>query len=165
MRRRQFFGACAGAAAMVSALTSSAGSPAGPPCRPGRNSEGLVPPFSLSVMLWTVYQKLPFASASRKSGAGRIPRSGVSGGVQEFYQAGFRQISSQKARTRPSPWTPPAASLTACVIPLSATRFWMKCAPSFPVLEELECRKLICFPETKFPVRAISKCTIVAWKV
>ena len=56
MRRRDFFGACAGAAAAsavpVSLLEAASEPVAGP--------ESGTPPFSFSVMLWTVYEKLPF---------------------------------------------------------------------------------------------------------
>ena len=64
MRRRQFFGACARAGATVAAAASAATalSAATRLADSGATqaSPNATPPFKLSVMLWTVYEKLPF---------------------------------------------------------------------------------------------------------
>jgi hydroxypyruvate isomerase len=62
MRRRKFVGACAGAAAGIAAAAKTLASPStvsGAPDTPGV-------PFSLSVMLWTVYRELPFEQRLEK---------------------------------------------------------------------------------------------------
>src|ERR1700738_4457151 len=62
MRRRQFFGACAGAATATAASAVTAGSAA--TCLADSDAAQATvngtQPFKLSVMLWTVYEKLPF---------------------------------------------------------------------------------------------------------
>jgi hydroxypyruvate isomerase len=69
MQRREFFGACAGAA-----LTSSASlgtpisrlAPSTVHVASAESSSQAAPPFHFSVMLWTVYPKLPFADRLEK---------------------------------------------------------------------------------------------------
>src|SRR6266704_1551734 len=60
MRRREFVGACLGAA-----LTSAAPSPPFESCSPAA-AEADGAPFSISVMLWTVYRDLPFPQRLQK---------------------------------------------------------------------------------------------------
>jgi len=64
MRRRQFFGACAQAGATVVAATSAATALSAANCLSDslapQATANSTPPFKLSVMLWTVYEKLPF---------------------------------------------------------------------------------------------------------
>jgi hydroxypyruvate isomerase len=61
MHRREFMGACAGAALTAADLRSSA---AGLPIPAPAEAEGV--PFSLTVMLWTVYRDLPFPARLEK---------------------------------------------------------------------------------------------------
>src|SRR5215467_11959653 len=58
MHRREFMGACAGAA------LSAAASAAPMPVRTPVEADGV--PFSLTVMLWTVYRDLPFSQRLEK---------------------------------------------------------------------------------------------------
>src|ERR1700737_21796 len=63
MRRRQFFGACAGAAATTAAASAATAVSAATRLADSEAAQATVngtPPFKLSVMLWTVYEKLPF---------------------------------------------------------------------------------------------------------
>ncbi len=60
MRRREFVGACLGAA-----LTSAAPSPSFESRAPAA-AEADAAPFSISVMLWTVYRDLPFPQRLQK---------------------------------------------------------------------------------------------------
>jgi hydroxypyruvate isomerase len=61
MRRREFMGVCAGAALTASGATSSF---AAPPVLAVADAEGV--PFSLTVMLWTVFRDLPFGERLEK---------------------------------------------------------------------------------------------------
>lgn len=58
MRRREFMGACAGAAVTAAAGRASASTSMLPP-NPPTDTDGV--PFTLTVMLWTVYRDLPFS--------------------------------------------------------------------------------------------------------
>src|ERR1700682_4308728 len=64
MRRRQFFGACAQAGASVAAASAAGAAVSAATCfadsDAGQATATAAPPFKLSVMLWTVYEKLPF---------------------------------------------------------------------------------------------------------
>ena len=61
MRRREFMGACAGAALTAAAARSSAEAL---PIHAPAEADGV--PFSLTVMLWTVYRDLPFSQRLEK---------------------------------------------------------------------------------------------------
>ena len=61
MRRREFVGACMGAALAAPLAATALPWPAG-----GRGPAPAGPPFKLSVMLWTVYEKLPFEQRLEK---------------------------------------------------------------------------------------------------
>ena len=60
MRRREFMGACAGAAVTAAAGRASASTAMLPP-NPPTDTDGV--PFTLTVMLWTVY---PFVRIGEK---------------------------------------------------------------------------------------------------
>lgn len=62
MRRREFMGACAGAAVTAAGRTSA--STAMLPPNPPADTDGV--PFTLTVMLWTVYRDLPFPQRLEK---------------------------------------------------------------------------------------------------
>ena len=62
MRRREFMGACAGAA--VTAAARAPITPSTPPPSAAPEADGV--PFTLTVMLWTVYRDLPFPQRLEK---------------------------------------------------------------------------------------------------
>src|SRR6266446_6304233 len=64
LQRREFVGACAAAALAGAAVGPSAIARTAPAARAASESEGV--PFSLSVMLWTVYRDLPFEQRLEK---------------------------------------------------------------------------------------------------
>src|SRR6266478_4027341 len=78
LQRREFVGACAAAALAGAAVGPSAIARTAPAARDASESEGV--PFSLSVMLWTVYRDLPFEQRledrDRRSKASRRGRTG-----------------------------------------------------------------------------------------
>src|SRR5215813_14474 len=61
MRRREFVGACLGAA-VASPLATTVFASSSPSAKPPASG----PSFELSVMLWTVYEKLPFEQRLEK---------------------------------------------------------------------------------------------------
>jgi hydroxypyruvate isomerase len=61
MRRREFVGTCIGAAVASPFATAGLASPS-----ESREPAASGPPFKLSVMLWTVYEKLPFEQRLEK---------------------------------------------------------------------------------------------------
>jgi hydroxypyruvate isomerase len=63
MRRREFVGACAGAAAGMATAAKKLAAPSIASAAPDTPSV----PFSLSVMLWTVYRELPFEQRLEKA--------------------------------------------------------------------------------------------------
>src|SRR5690242_1630431 len=63
MRRREFMGVCAGAAVTAAAGRASTTAPMPPPNSP---AEAVGVPFTLTVMLWTVYRDLPFPQRLEK---------------------------------------------------------------------------------------------------
>src|SRR3989442_8172194 len=68
MRRRQFVGACT-AAAIAAPLGTPISALASVPSDLALAAPSADPPFKLSVMLWTVYPKLPFAERLEKVAA------------------------------------------------------------------------------------------------
>src|ERR1700730_18449229 len=64
LQRREFVGACAAAALAGAAVGPSAIARTASAARAAAESEGV--PFSLSVMLWTIYRDLPFEQRLEK---------------------------------------------------------------------------------------------------
>jgi hydroxypyruvate isomerase len=145
VRRRQFFGACAGAAVATAAA---------PPCFAHSNSAQAtvtgVPPFSLSVMLWTVYEKLPFDQRLEK-----VAEAGYSAVelVSEYKNWSKDDYSRFRGKKRELNLTVDAASGISRSLCDAAQRdaFLDEVRAKLPVLEELECSKLIVLSGDKVP--------------
>ncbi|HMI49993.1 MAG TPA: TIM barrel protein [Candidatus Saccharimonadales bacterium] len=92
MRRREFVGACIGAALAPPPVMNSLASPAG-----GRGSARSGPPFQLSVMLWTIYEKLPFAQRLEKVAEAGFHAVEL---VSEFKDWSKQQFADARAKKR-----------------------------------------------------------------
>jgi hydroxypyruvate isomerase len=150
MRRRQFFGACAGAAAASSSITAaSAASLFANPAAVPQSAAGM-PPFSLSVMLWTVYGKLPFDQRIEK-----VVQAGYSAVelVEEYKnwsKEDYARFRAQKNRLHLTVDACSGISHSLCD-PAQRDAFLDEVRAKLPVLEELECNKLILLTGDKVP--------------
>jgi hydroxypyruvate isomerase len=153
MRRRQFFSACAGAAAAtatasaataVSAATYLADSDA------AQATANSTPPFKLSVMLWTVYEKLPFDQRIEK-----VAEAGYNAVelVNEYKNFSKEDYVRFRAKKRELHLTVDATSGISHSLCDSSQRdaFLNEVRAKLPVLEELECNKLIVLSGDKVP--------------
>ena len=151
MRRRQFFGACARAGATVAAA-SAAGAAA--TCfadsDAARATVNGTPPFKLSVMLWTVYEKLPFDQRIEKvAEAGYLAVELV----EEYKNFTKEDYARFRAKKRELNLTVDATSGISHSLCDSSQRqaFLDEVRAKLPVLEELECNKLIILSGDKVP--------------
>jgi hydroxypyruvate isomerase len=137
MRRREFVGACAaaalaGAAAGPSAMARTA--PAASEC------EGV--PFSLSVMLWTVYRDLPFEQRLEKVAEAGYHAIELVGEFKDWKKQDFAGARRKKRELgiefdgTTGVWQPLADA--------SAREVFLKSLREFiPTMRELECTRLI----------------------
>ena len=145
MRRRQFFGACTGA---VAAATASATFP--PTIFGAAEPATGLPPFSLSVMLWTVYRDLPFEQRLEK-----VAEAGYTSVelVDEYKNWNKEDFARMLARMRQLGISVDATSGINRSLCDSDQReaFLKEVRDKLPVLEELECKKLIILSGDKVP--------------
>ncbi len=147
MRRRQFFGACAragatvaaaasGASAAVSAATCFADSDA------AQATAEAMPPFKFSVMLWTVYEKLPFDQRLEKVAEAGYHAVEL---VNEYKNFSKEDYARFRAKKRELNLTVDATSGITHSLCDSSQRddFLDEVRAKLPVLEELESHKLI----------------------
>jgi hydroxypyruvate isomerase len=154
MRRRQFFGACAGAGATVAAASSAgavmsaatglADSDAAQGIAPG------TPPFKLSVMLWTVYEKLPFDQRLEKVAEAGYHAVEL---VNEYKNFSKEDYARFRAKKRELNLTVDATSgITHSLCDASQRDALLEeVRAKLPVLEELESNKLIVLSGDKVP--------------
>jgi hydroxypyruvate isomerase len=154
MRRRQFFGACAGAGASVAAASSAravmsaarglADSDAAQGISPG------TPPFKLSVMLWTVYEKLPFDQRLEKVAEAGYHAVEL---VNEYKNFSKEDYARFRAKKRELNLTVDATSgITHSLCDASQRDGLLEeVRAKLPVLEDLECNKLILLSGDKVP--------------
>lgn len=152
MRRRHFFGACAGAAA-TAAITSKAAIGAVSPFSASVDAQSTataVPPFSLSVMLWTVYPKLPLHQRLEK-----VAEAGYTAVelVEEYQNFSNQDFASLRAKKSALNITVDATSgmRTSLCDPARRDAFLAEIRAKLPVLEELESNKLILLSGDKVP--------------
>jgi hydroxypyruvate isomerase len=147
MRRREFLGACAGAAV--------AGSAVAPPAvatksgnDPAQSPQG--PPFSLSVMLWTVYPKAPFEQRIDK-----VVEAGFNSleMVEEYKNWTKDDYARFRAKRHELKLTVDATSgiTRSMVDPAERDALLKEIREKLPVLEELESNKLILLTGDKVP--------------
>ena len=107
-----------------------------------QSAAGGFPPFSLSVMLWTVYQKLPFEQRLEK-----VAEAGYSAVelVEEYKNFTKPDFANFRAKKRALNLTVDATSGISHSLcdPAQRNAFLDEVRAKLPVLEELECKKLI----------------------
>ena len=145
MRRREFVSVCAGAALASAAVgPSSLASPGAP----APETEGV--PFSLSVMLWTVYKDLPFLQRLEK-----VHEAGYRAVelVEEFKN--WQKQDFAAARRKKQELGMEFDGTTGVWLPLadpSAREAFLKALREFiPTMRELECSRLIMQTGDKVP--------------
>jgi hydroxypyruvate isomerase len=145
VRRREFFGACAGAAVVSAYASAGFAEPT-----LGQATASGSPPFSLSVMLWTVYQKLPFEQR-----LGKVVEAGYSSVelVEEYKNFTKQDFANFRAKKRELGLTVDATSGISHSLcdPAQRGAFLDEVRAKVPVLEELECKKLIILSGDKVP--------------
>ena len=109
-----------------------------------------MPPFSLSVMLWTVYEKLPFEQRIEK-----VAQAGYSAVelVEEYKNWGkddYDRFRVQKNRLHLTVDACSGISHSLCD-PAQRDAFLNEVRAKLPILEELECNKLILLTGDKVP--------------
>src|ERR1700722_12478145 len=145
MRRRQFFGACAGAAAATTAASAATAVPAATCLAASDTAQATVngtPPFKLSVMLWTVYGKLPFDQRLEKVAEAGYHAVEL---VEEYKNFTKEDYARFRAKKRDLHLTVDASSGISHSLCDASQRdaFLDEVRAKLPVLEELECNKLI----------------------
>jgi hydroxypyruvate isomerase len=154
MRRRQFFGACAQAGATVvattsavtalSAATSLADSPA------PQATANSTPPFKLSVMLWTVYEKLPFDQRIEKVAEAGYHAVELVNEYKNFTREDYARFRAKKRELHLTVDATSGISHSLCDSSQREAFLDEVCA-KLPVLEELESNKLIILSGDKVP--------------
>src|SRR6202047_3155570 len=153
MRRRQFFGACARAGATVAAAsaatTLSAASCLADSDVPQASPNG-TPPFKLSVMLWTVYEKLPFDQRIEKVAEAGYHAVELVNEYKNFSKDDYAKFRAKKRELNLNVDATSGISHSLCD---SSQRdaFLNEVRAKLPVLEELECNKLIILSGDKVP--------------
>ena len=146
MHRRQFFGACAQAGATVAAATSVATAVSAATCFADsdalQKTANTTPPFKLSVMLWTVYPKLPFDQRIEKVAEAGYHAVEL---VEEYKNFTKEDYARFRAKKRDLHLTVDATSGISHSLCDASQRdaFLDEVRAKLPVLEELECNKLI----------------------
>jgi len=145
MRRRQFVGACAGAALAAAAPRVSASARFEPLV-----SEPDKAPFSLSVMLWTVYRTLPFQQRLEKVAEAGYHAVELVGEFKDWKKPDFADARRKKRELGLE-----FDGTTGVWLPLadpSAREAFLKAVREFiPTMRELECTRLIMQTGDKIP--------------
>ena len=145
MHRREFVGVCAGAVLSAAARASSA---AAPSIRAAEESEGV--PFSLSVMLWTVYHDLPFPQRLEKVAEAGYHAVELVDEFKDWKKQDFAEARSKKRELHIE-----FDGTTGVWLPLAdanARDPFLKALREFiPTMRELECTRLIMQTGDKIP--------------
>ena len=154
MRRRQFFGACAQAGATVAAASAAGAAVSAATCfadsEAGQATANAAPPFKLSVMLWTVYEKLPFDQRIEKVAEAGYHAVELVNEHKNFSKEDYAKFRAKKSELRLTVDATSGISHSLCD---SSQRdaFLNEVRAKLPVLEELECNKLIVLSGDKVP--------------
>jgi hydroxypyruvate isomerase len=146
MRRRQFFGACAQAGATVAAATSAATALSAATCLADsvapQATANSTPPFKLSVMLWTVYEKLPFDQRIEKVAEAGYHALELVNEYKNFTKEDYARFRAKKRELHLTVDATSGISHSLCD---SSQRdaFLDEVRAKLRVLEELESNKLI----------------------
>jgi hydroxypyruvate isomerase len=154
MRRRQFFGACAQAAATVAAATSAATALSAATCfddaDASQASPNATPPFKLSVMLWTVYEKLRFDQRIEKVAEAGYNAVELVNEYKNFTKEDYARFRAKKRELHLAVDATSGISHSLCDAS-QRNAFLDEVRAKLPVLEELECNKLIILSGDKVP--------------
>ena len=146
MRRRQFFGACARAGATVAAATSAATALSAATyladSDPAQATANSMPPFKLSVMLWTVYEKLPFDQRIEKVAEAGYHAVELVNEYKNFTKEDYARFRTKKRELHLTVDATSGISHSLCDAS-QRDAFLDEVRAKLPVLEELECNKLI----------------------
>jgi hydroxypyruvate isomerase len=154
MRRRQFFGACAQAGAAVAAASAAGAAVSAATCladsEAGQATANATPPFKLSVMLWTVYEKLPFDQRIEKVAEAGYHAVELVNEHKNFSKEDYAKFRAKKSELHLTVDATSGISHSLCD---SSQRdaFLNEVRAKLPVLEELECNKLIVLSGDKVP--------------
>ena len=154
MRRRQFFGACAQAGAAVAATSAAGAAVSAATCfadsEAGQATANGAPPFKLSVMLWTVYEKLPFDQRIEKVAEAGYHAVELVNEHKNFSKEDYAKFRAKKSELHLTVDATSGISHSLCD---SSQRdaFLNEVRAKLPVLEELECNKLIVLSGDKVP--------------
>jgi hydroxypyruvate isomerase len=151
MRRRQFFGACAGAGATVAAASAAASvATCFADSKATQATANDTPPFKLSVMLWTVYEKLPFDQRIEKVAEAGYHAVELVNEYKNFSREDYTKFRTKKRELHLTVDATSGISHSLCD---SSQRdaFLNEVRAKLPVLEELECNKLIILSGDKVP--------------
>jgi hydroxypyruvate isomerase len=154
MRRRKFFGACAQAGATVAAASAAGAAVSAATCfadsEAGQATANAAPPFKLSVMLWTVYEKLPFDQRIEKVAEAGYHAVELVNEYKNFSKEDYAKFRAKKSELHLTVDATSGISHSLCD---SSQRdaFLNEVRAKLPVLEELECNKLIVLSGDKVP--------------
>jgi hydroxypyruvate isomerase len=154
MRRRQFFGACAQAGATVAAASAAGAAVSAATCfadsEAGQATANAAPPFKLSVMLWTVYEKLPFDQRIEKVAEAGYHAVELVNEYKNFSKEDYAKFRAKKSELHLTVDATSGISHSLCD---SSQRDALlnEVRAKLPVLEELECNKLIILSGDKVP--------------
>ncbi len=154
MRRRQFFSACVQAGATVAAATSAATALSAATCLANsvapQATANSTPPFKFSVMLWTVYEKLPFDQRIEKVAEAGYHAVELVNEYKNFTKEDFARFRAQKRELHLTVDATSGISHSLCDAS-QRDAFLDEVRAKLPVLEELECNKLIILSGDKVP--------------
>ena len=145
MRRREFVGACIGAALASPPAMNCLAEPAA-----GRGPARSAPPFQLSVMLWTVYEKLPFKERLEKVAEAGFHAVELVNEFKGWSKPQFAEVRAQKRQLGI------AFDGTCGIWPTFADsndreKTLKALADFIPTMTELECTRLITQTGNKVP--------------
>jgi hydroxypyruvate isomerase len=154
MRRRQFIGACAGAGATVAAAASGDATESATTCLADFDSAQATvngtPPFKLSVMLWTVCEKLPFDQRIEKVAEAGYHAVELVNEYKNFSKDDYTRFRAKKRELNLTVDATSGISHSLCDAS-QRDAFLDEVRAQLPVLEELECNKLILLSGDKVP--------------
>ncbi len=109
-----------------------------------------MPPFSLSVMLWTVYEKLPFEQRIEKVAQAGYSAVELVEEYKNWSKDDYARFRAQKNRLHLTVDACSGISHSLCD-PAQRDAFLNEVRAKLPILEELECNKLILLTGDKVP--------------
>jgi hydroxypyruvate isomerase len=150
VHRRQFFGACAAGAAAASSATALSAATCLADSDVLQTTANTTPPFKLSVMLWTVYPKLPFDQRIEKVAEAGYHAVELVEEYKNFTKEDYAKFRAKKRELHLTVDATSGISHSLCDAS-QHDAFLDEVRAKLPVLEELECNKLIILSGDKVP--------------